>query len=423
MRWAFRAPLILLLALFMGVVSFGGLSPASSPQGQKRDLFIGEAFGSWSFVGQTARSGKTAYVVMGCQAPPGTHLENTLGNNQNDNANMNSGSVRTSADAIKSPSATESLTSALASRVNMFQGRITASRVKAVSETIKNAQGMSNSAAGSTLSDLQVDGKEFQVQPGPNTTVTLPGLGYAVLNEQFTNNGGPLNYLVVNGIHVYVTQPNGLGIPVGSQYIMSHAISALKPSIGGIVGGQAYGHKLFDQSNAQSGPSAIVYMPCAGTNGQVIGNTMMGGTNGKPAFDIGTVQDTAQGNVGQDSITSRTTSSVQAVYLFGGMVTANAIEAVANATKSGDNPVALSDTGSKFVNLVVNGHPLGDQIKPNTQILLPGIGTLWLHRVIQWTGTEEVRMIELEVTEANNPFGLKPGSKLQVAVARAVVLS
>src|SRR2546426_9150346 len=38
--------------------------------------------------------------VMGCQAPPGTHLENTLGNNQNDNANMNSGSVRTSADAI-----------------------------------------------------------------------------------------------------------------------------------------------------------------------------------------------------------------------------------------------------------------------------------------------------------------------------------
>ena len=113
---------------------------------------------------------------------------------------------------------------------------------------------------------------------------------------------------------------------------------------------------------------------------------------------------------------------MQAVYLFGGMVTANAIEAVASATKSGDNAVSLSDTGSKFVNLVVNGHPLGDQIKPNTQIPLPGIGTLWLHRVIQWTGTEEVRMIEIEVTQANNPFNLKPGSKLQIAVARAVVL-
>ncbi len=421
MRWAFRAPLILVLALFMGVVSFGGLSPASSPQAPKRDLFVGEAFGSFSFVGQTARSGKTAYVVMGCQVPPGTHLENTLGNNQNNDSNSSSGSVRTSADAIKNPSATETLTSALASGVSMLKGRITASRAKAVSETIREGNVTRVSSAGSTLSDLTVDGKPYQVQPGPNTKVNLPGLGYAVLNEQFTNDGGPLTYLVVNAIHAYVTQPNGLGIPVGSQYIMSHAISALKPNVEGVVGGEAYGHKAFDQSNIQSGPSAIVYMPCAGTGGQVIGNTMMGGQDSKPAFGVGTIQDTVQGTVGADSITSRSTSSVQSVSLFAGMVSADEVRAIADAAKTGDS-TSYSDAGSQFTNLVVNGHQMGDNIKPNTQIKLPGIGTLWLHRVIQWTGGIEVRMMELEVTQANNPFNLKPGSKLQIAVARAVVL-
>jgi hypothetical protein len=106
--------------------------------------------------------------------------------------------------------------------------------------------------------------------------------------------------------------------------------------------------------------------------------------------------------------------------LLGGLITADLIRATDRGSKEGKTR-AFTDAGSTFVNLVVAGRPIGKETGRNKAIELPGIGTLWLHRVIRRSSSIEVRMIELEVKE-ENPFGLKPGSKLQVAVARAVVL-
>ncbi|HYT80388.1 MAG TPA: choice-of-anchor P family protein [Actinomycetota bacterium] len=75
----------------------------------------------------------------------------------------------------------------------------------------------------------------------------------------------------------------------------------------------------------------------------------------------------------------------------------------------------------RFVNLVVAGQPINGNIAPNTAIELPGIGTLWLHRVVVTAYSVEVRMIDLAAVQ-DNPAELQPGSKLQLAVARALVL-
>lgn len=394
------------------------ISLASRAEGAStRSLFLGEAFGSYSFVGETAMTGKTAYTTIGCQAKPGTHFENTMGSNSEEN--MNSGSVNTTGDAIKNASVTKTLTTSVVNRANLLQGRITASRVKAVSATIRDAGGMRTSAAGSSLTNVVVFGETLEVAPGPNTRITLPRFGYAVLNEQFTGNVGSLEFLAVNGIHVYITEMNPLRIPVGSQFVMAHAYSALKPTIAAIVGGQAYGHKLFEGSRIQSGPSAIVYMPCAGTGGKVVENDLAAVTH-PPAFQLGEVKDTATGTVTSKSATSQTTSSIESVSLLGGLVTADLVKAVARASKDGSG-VAFSDAGSQFVNLVVAGRLMGQRIAPNTAIQLPGIGTLWLRRVIRTPYSIEIRMIDLPVNQ-DNPFELKPGSKLQLAVARALVL-
>lgn len=396
----------------------------SAQAARTRDLFNGNGFGSYAFVGQTAMSGRTALVSLGCQTTPGTHVENSMQSNQEEEKNtggsMSTGSVKTSSDAIQNAETRKTLSTSTAHGVNLLKGRITASRVRAVSATYTSGKKIKTSAAGTLLSDLVVDGDAFKVEPGPNTRVTIPKVGYAILNEQFSSTDGPKPFLRVNGIHVYVTQPNSLGIPVGTQYIVAQAFSSFKPNVTGVVGGVAFGHRLFEGSRAQSGPSAIVSMPCAGTGGKVFENSL-GGAGRAPTFQLGEVRNTAMGRVGSKTATAQTTSSVQSVNLLKGLITADLVRAVAGGSKKG-KARSFTDAGSTFVNLVVAGRRIGNETGRNRAIQLPGIGTLWLHHVVPVKGGIEIRMIDLEVKE-ENPFNLKPGSKLQVAVARILVVS
>jgi hypothetical protein len=57
-------------------------------------------------------------------------------------------------------------------------------------------------------------------------------------------------------------------------------------------------------------------------------------------------------------------------------------------------------------------------VAANTQINLSGIGTLYLHRVIQGTNSITVHMIEL-VLVSNNVLGLPTGTRIIVASASA----
>ena len=63
-----------------------------------------------------------------------------------------------------------------------------------------------SNADGSSLSNLVVNGVQIS-DPAPNTRVDLPGVGYAVLNEQITSAGG----ITVNMIHVVLQQQTPLG--------------------------------------------------------------------------------------------------------------------------------------------------------------------------------------------------------------------
>lgn len=410
-----RTPLAVMLGLFLAI----WLVPQA--RAAPRYMFSADIYGSYAYVGKTVLSGKSAYVGIGCSARPGTHAESSMQSNEEENENtgrMSVRSIKTTADAIQNSDVTKSLSTSTSNGVSLFKGRITASRVRAISATLRDGDGLRTSAAGSALTDLVVDGRQFEVTPKPNTRVPLDGLGYVILNEQASRNNGRSAVLAVKGIRVVVTERNPMGIPIGSQYIVSHAQSALMPPPTTVLGGHAFGHKLFEGQRAQSGPSAKAYVPCVGTNGKPRINTIAG--VGHPgAFQTGTVWNTAMGRVAGRSATAKTTSSVESLNLLNGLVTADAVRAVALASKQG-NSRALSNAGSKFVNLVVAGRPMGSETGPNREIQLPGIGTLWLQRVFRTSNGIEVRMIELVVSE-ENPFGLKPGSKLMLAVARASV--
>src|SRR5437773_3740954 len=98
MRWSVRVPLAVMLGLFLAVPTTLSAQAASS-----RDLFNGDGYGSFAFVGQSVMSGKTAFVAIGCQARPGTHVENTTQSSQEEEqqtgGSMSTGSVASVTEA------------------------------------------------------------------------------------------------------------------------------------------------------------------------------------------------------------------------------------------------------------------------------------------------------------------------------------
>jgi hypothetical protein len=96
----------------------------------------------------------------------------------------------------------DAVSSATLGTVSILNGLITADGVVAIAtSTIGNVN-----AEGSSLANLVVNGVQVD-DPAPNTRMSLPGVGYVVLNEQLPTSGG----MTVNMIHV-VLQQTVLGI-------------------------------------------------------------------------------------------------------------------------------------------------------------------------------------------------------------------
>lgn len=97
-------------------------------------------------------------------------------------------------------------TTAEAAEVNILNGLITAKVVLALTTSYATGATATSESNGSTLLGLVVRGASWgDAVPAPNTRVDLPGVGYAVLNEQIpTGDGVHSTGLTVNMIHVYL---------------------------------------------------------------------------------------------------------------------------------------------------------------------------------------------------------------------------
>ena len=102
--------------------------------------------------------------------------------------------------------------------VELFGGVIRATDLRVTATASVAGRG----GSGSTLSatSLTVGGLVY-TDARPNTRVELPGLGYAILNEQFV--GGDGGAASINAIHLWVTVPSALGVPAGTEIIVAHA--------------------------------------------------------------------------------------------------------------------------------------------------------------------------------------------------------
>jgi len=113
-----------------------------------------------------------------------------------------------------------------AASVNILNGLITADEVVANVVSSASQGGAFSNADGSTFTNLAIAGVGSLAgdQPlAPNTNISLPGVGYVVLNEQIPSGDGVSSSgLTVNMIHVYLQSLVG---------------GVLNPLTGQIIGG------------------------------------------------------------------------------------------------------------------------------------------------------------------------------------------
>ena len=410
---------LLTLAAGAGLVA-SALTAAAPAMAQRavatETAFQGSAYGSLVTVASTVRSGRSALSTLGCTSQTGVTHTNSIASVSVPPL-LSTGTVKTSATSVATPGGPASVSTATTQGASALGGLVKATTVRSVSSTTEHAPGsFGTSAAGTEFVGLVVAGHHISGTPAPNTKITLPGVGYVILNQQVSTVTKTRASLTVIAIHVVVTKPSPTAKP-GTQIIVSFAESGLAGPVAGLLDGLAYGAAAHVGTTVIAGKEFPALLSCLGTNGKT--RTSQGaGMTISGILTSGTVTDTVQGTATASTASAAASSAVQGLNLLGGTVKATAIKADVSAT---GNPPAFGDT-SAFLHLTVAGHPgIGSHVAPNTEVKLAGLGTLWLHRRIETSHKITVIMVQLVVTVAGNPEGLKPGTTVDVAYAQASV--
>ncbi len=403
---------LLLTGIALAVTAFGASTASAAAQ---EHGFSASAYGTQVRVGNVVTSGRSAAVSLGCTSAIGVTHSNTAAS-VNVPSVLSTGTIDTRAASKTTTTGVGSTAMSKTQSANLLGGLVTATMIRSYTTTSYNTSTdrFHNSAAGTTFVGLVVGGHAITGTPPPNTKITLPGVGYVVLNQQSSHIGTSSASMTVIGIHLVVTATTPLA-PSGTQVWVSFANSSLTGPVTGLLNGLSFGTSANLGTTLIAGESFPEYMSCLGTGGATKSNTGAGVTI-PGVLTSGTIDDTATGTVSSTEDSGEMTSTVQGLNLLSGTVTATAIKADVTAT---GNPPTLGDNSS-FLGLQVAGHPeITDNVPPNTKLSLPGIGTLWLHRRIETPTGIKVIMIQLIIGSSGT--GLPVGAVVDVGYARVGV--
>lgn len=392
-------------------------SPASAaPEGGA--LYHGVAYGSWSRSGEPSMPAKvtnsiSASVMLACNTRPGAHAENHAAQVDGRDA-FRTGSVQTTADAIQQGSTRISKLTSTVKNVNVFDGTVTAQQVAAVSMTKLLGSGqVAFDTTGSKLTGIRVEGQTITGTVQPNTRIQIPDLGTLILFQVVRRQGGDYASQTVNMIHLWVTEPNDRGIPVGTEVIIGSAKSSLYERLGPLAG-RAYSTELRGfGGTVSSGPSYNQPLPCQGTDGEILRNQGNGSLLGP--VRSGSVENTAMGIVTRTKAEGTTTSTVKDLNLLAGFITAEKVHARAHVLRYAHRK-AFDSQGSRFASLVIDGEEIEARPDKNTVIEIPGVARITLYKEEKTDRYIQTTMLEVKVLTDQ---ALAPaGSTIIVGVAR-----
>jgi hypothetical protein len=210
---------VFVFALLVGVGSaFGGM-----PRSARAVAVAGEAYGLAAGAPPAVVGGSPAVSLP---ATGGSLSDTTPG------AGLGVGSGAGNADGLNATAVGDANAGTVTSTaavdvVELFGGVIRGTDLRVTASASVN--GRASSGAQMTATSLTVGGLVF-TEARPNTRVELPGLGYAILNEQRVGGDGSSASASINAIHLWVTVPSILGVPAGTEIIVAHA-SAGSPDV------------------------------------------------------------------------------------------------------------------------------------------------------------------------------------------------
>ncbi|MDQ3709240.1 MAG: hypothetical protein M3387_08085 [Actinomycetota bacterium] len=419
---------LLALTMFASVFAVGAALPAGAAT-PVRGSFLGSAYASFAnaTAGQVATTlGRSAYIVTGCQGTGGDLHTNTV-DSVNAGKALRARGTRTTVRTVRADDSAVVRTTSRVAGLRALDGLITADAVRSVAKTTATHRRISNSAIGSKFVDLQVAGTPVEAKVARNSKLSLPGLGYVVLNRVVQRKAPGRKTLIVEGMRVVITESNDFGLPVGSRITVAQARSGFdRDQPEAVIDGAAYatsGKFSTPDLTNQAGRSAAIYLGCRELDRPVQTNSInRTGIDGVGSTGNGTTS--AEGRTTKTGgIAAITTARNEDLDLLDGLVTADAVRARAQTRREASSSSAKTD-GSRFVNLRVLGVSMPDgTVAPNTTVELPGIGRVILFQTRVKRSSERVslavKMVRL-IIEEGNERGLPAGQVIVSSAASSV---
>jgi hypothetical protein len=227
---------------------------------------------------------------------------------------------------------------------------------------------------GATIGGLPVPAL---LNPGWNTKVAVPGIGYIVLNRVGGMRTASGIYSYAQAVVIHSTVKNKY-IPKGAEVVVLKTRAEVSAPATALVIGDAYGTKANVGNVVTSDPTSL-QTTCRGTEGKTV-SISVAEAKVPGLAHVGGVTTTQNGIIGQDKSTITFTSKVAGVKL--GKLSISAIESSASAWKTKDGKTGVSSS-SKVLSVTVGNKKYEVPNQPNQTLDIPGIAKLTFNRVKQ----------------------------------------
>ena len=210
--------LIVRLVLVVAIFVVANVLTLAAPDSIAAVRVGGEAYGL--AVGNPAVSAPGAAYV---QLPPdgGSVSDNSPG------AGFGTGNAVGSTTRIATSSQGDLGAGNVTSTTTLADGELLGGVVRAHDVRIAASASGGRPAATVTFGSLIVAGIAYP-NPLPNTRVEIPGVGYAILNEQLIGGDGrDVAAIIVRAVRLVITVPSLFDLPAGSEVIMAHAAAGV----------------------------------------------------------------------------------------------------------------------------------------------------------------------------------------------------
>jgi hypothetical protein len=294
------------------------------------------------------------------------------------------GVITTGSDSALAPLPSASTATSEIANVNLLGGLVTASAVKAVSQSAASTESSTYSSAGSGFVNLKINGQTL-TNVAPNTTVEVKNplipsqvVAAAYLYEETGSRsiaaGQASASHSVNMIRIVLVKPL-LGLPAGAEIVVAHAQSdVVAPACGSdvlSVSGEAYtafvGGNLLGQqvANTKVGAAVLPSQGGADSDGTAV--------NVNGVATSSTAANTTSGSLTPNP-SSQSRAIVEGTNLLDGLITATVLDVA--STSSANGMVAATNFAVTFTDLKVGNINVVANPPPNYTLTLPSGGGL-----------------------------------------------